>query len=112
MMQAPAHITATDVVMALTTYPSNGDVVTFARTLVERRVIACANVMTGVTSIYRWKDVITEDVEQLVIMKLPRNHVDDLKRSIAELHPYEVPELLVFEVQDGLDAYMRWVVAG
>jgi periplasmic divalent cation tolerance protein len=109
-MQAHADSTAADVMVALTTYPSTGDARAFARTLVERQLIACANVLPGVSSIYRWKGEIAEDSEQLIVMKLRRDRVDDLKHAIRELHPYEVPELLVLAVQDGLDAYVQWVV--
>ena len=109
-MQAHAHRLAEEVVVAITTLAADADAAAFARTLVERELIACANVLPGVTSIYRWKGEVVADGEQLVVMKLPGERLDALKQAFAELHPYEVPELLVFDVRDGLEAYLRWVV--
>ena len=109
-MQAHTDSVANDVCLALTTVSSDADVSAFARTLVERDLIACANVLPGVTSVYRWKGEIVVDAEQLVVMKLRRDRVDALKLAITELHPYDVPELLVFDVADGLESYLRWVL--
>ena len=67
-MQAHTDSVANDVCLALTTVSSDADVSAFARTLVERDLIACANVLPGVTSVYRWKGEIVVDAVQLVVM--------------------------------------------
>jgi periplasmic divalent cation tolerance protein len=102
---------ANGVVLALTTYPSSGDVGAFAHALVERHVIACANIVPAIRSIYRWEGAITEDAEQLVVMKLASAQVETLKAVVRELHPYDNPELVVLDVRDGLEAYLGWVLS-
>lgn len=81
-----------------------------ARALVEERLIACANVLPGVTSIYRWQGAVHADAEVLVVMKTRAELVPRLVERAAELHPYQVPELLALVVDDGLPAYCRWVM--
>ena len=110
-MQAPANDAAEQIVIAMTTLDASADSDAFARALVERRVIACANILPDVRSTYRWKEKVVVEREQLVVMKLTRSTVGPLKAAIAELHSYEVPELLVFDVADGLPAYLDWVRA-
>jgi periplasmic divalent cation tolerance protein len=81
-----------------------------ARALVDERLIACANVLPGVTSIYRWQGAVEEAAEVLVVMKTPAALVPRLFERAAALHPYEVPELLALPVGHGLPAYCRWVM--
>ena len=79
-----------------------------ARTLVDERLIACANLLPGVTSIYRWQGATEEAAEVLVVMKTRPGLLDRLFARAAALHPYEVPELLALPVAGGLEAYCRW----
>jgi periplasmic divalent cation tolerance protein len=109
-MQAPAHQGDEQVVVALTTISANADSDAFARTLVERRLIACANVIRDVGSTYRWDGKVVVEREQLVILKLSRSGVPALESALKEIHDYEVPELLVLGVSDGAAAYLSWVL--
>lgn len=78
-------------------------------TLVDERLIACGNVMAGVSSIYRWQGVVERGAEVLVMMKTTAGRVPQLLERGAELHPYEVPEMLVFPVGAGYPPYLAWV---
>ena len=80
-----------------------------ARSLLQERLIACANLVPGVTSLYRWEGEVQEEDETLVVMKTRSELVPRLIARIPELHPYELPEVLVLAVADGLPAYCRWV---
>lgn len=77
--------------------------------LVEERRIACGNVVPNVTSVFRWDGDVQTEAEVLVLMKTRKSMVDDLTARLAELHPYDVPEILAVPVEAGLDAYCRWV---
>jgi periplasmic divalent cation tolerance protein len=81
-----------------------------ARTLLEERLVACANLVPGVTSLYRWEGEVQEDDEVLLVMKTGSGLVPQLSARIPELHPYELPEVLALGVTDGLPAYCRWVL--
>jgi periplasmic divalent cation tolerance protein len=79
-----------------------------AQTLVERKLAACVNLIP-IRSIYNWKGKIEDDKENLLIIKTKKDKIDQLKKSIKELHSYEVPELIVFSIEDGLPDYLNWI---
>ena len=81
-----------------------------ARQLVEERLIACANLVPGVASFFRWKGAVQSESEVLMLFKTQRARVEEFLDRLRELHPYEVPEALVVPLEAGLDAYSRWVV--
>ena len=95
--------------VVLTTAPDADVARSLATRVVEERLAACANVVPGVTSIYRWEGAVQEDSEVLVILKTTPAGYGHLRDRIAELHPYEVPEILVLDTPEGSADYMRWV---
>lgn len=101
---------ASELVLALSTAPDAEHAARIARALVDERLIACANLVPGVTSIYRWQGAVQADTEVLLLMKTRRALVPHLKERLPQLHPYQVPELVVSEVTDGLEPYCRWVL--
>ena len=100
---------ASDLVLALSTVGDAEQAARIGRALVEERLIACANLVPGLTSIYRWQGAVQTDAEVLLLMKTRRALVPRLKERLPQLHPYQVPELVVTEVTDGLEPYCRWV---
>jgi periplasmic divalent cation tolerance protein len=105
----PQTADASDVVLALSTAPDAGHAERIARALVDERLIACANLVPGLTSIYRWQGTVQAEPEVLLLMKTRRSLVPRLKERLPQLHPYQVPELVVAEVADGLAPYCDWV---
>ena len=97
-------------VLVLTTMPAAGDAATvLARTLVEERLVACANLLPPMLSIYRWEGDVRQDEERQVVMKTTSARVPALLERIRQLHPYEVPEFIVLPVSDGSEAYLAWI---
>lgn len=96
--------------LVLTTCPDEATARRIARALVEERLIACGNVVPGLTSIYRWRGVIEEAGECLLLMKAPLEKLAALAERFGALHPYEVPELLVLEIESGAGSYLGWVL--
>jgi periplasmic divalent cation tolerance protein len=103
--------TTTTAVVVLVTAPSAESAAAMARTLVEEGLAACGNVVPAVRSIYRWEGQIHDDAEALLVLKTERRLVPELKARLPALHPYQVPELLVLPVEDGLGPYLAWVAA-
>jgi periplasmic divalent cation tolerance protein len=96
-------------VLILTTAP-NGDVAALiAATLVDERLAACVSQVPGVLSRYRWAGNVEEAAEVLVLVKTRRGLEDALMRRLAELHPHEVPEVLVLPVSGGHIPYLDWI---
>jgi periplasmic divalent cation tolerance protein len=96
-------------VIVLTTLPADAESRTFGRTLVEERLAACVNLLPVMDSVYRWEGQVEHDTERQVIIKTSRDRVAALWDRIRELHPYETPEFVVLNIQDGSDAYLRWI---
>jgi len=99
------------VMLALTTAPSAEVGERIGRSLVEDRLAACANVVAGITSIFRWKGSMEREDEVLVILKTTGGGVPALEKRLVELHPYEVPEVIVLPVEAGHAPYLAWVRA-
>jgi periplasmic divalent cation tolerance protein len=91
------------------TAPSEEEAVKIGRTLVEERLAGCANIVSGVRSIYRWKGAIEDDQEVLMILKTRRELFEPLKRRVKELHSYTVPEVIGLPLAVGLDDYLKWL---
>jgi periplasmic divalent cation tolerance protein len=84
--------------------------VSLARTLVEEQLIACANLVPQVRSIYRWEGRVCDEEEVLMVLKTGTERFEALRARVLELHPSEVPELLRLDVCDGSPAYLAWVL--
>lgn len=84
-----------------------------ARALVERRLAACVNIVPGVRSIYRWKGEVVEDSESTLLVKTAADAVEALRAALIELHPYQVPEVVVLDVDSNAShaPYVDWVRA-
>lgn len=99
----------TNVVLVLTTIPLELDADGFARTLVSERLAACVSVMAAMASTYHWHGAIEAASERQVMVKTTAERVTAIERRLADLHPYDVPELLVLPVGGGGAAYLDWV---
>jgi len=93
----------------LTTLGADADAPSLARALVEERLAACVSILPGVVSVYRWQDGVEQDREQQLLIKTTRDRLTALEARLRQLHPYEVPELLVLDVERGGEAYMAWL---
>ncbi len=82
-----------------------------ARALVEERLVACANVIPGLRSIYRWKGAVQDEPETLLVLKTQACRVAPLIDQVRALHPHDTPEVLALKPDAGLPAYLAWVLA-
>jgi len=80
--------------MLVVTCPDVRTAESIARRLVEERLVACGNVTTPVTSIYRWKGKVQRDSEAILLLKTRRSLIRDSTRRVRSLHPYELPEII------------------
>ena len=95
--------------VVLTTAGSDEQAETIARTLVERRLAACVNIVGQVCSVYRFKGKIEREGEQLLIIKTAARLFPQVRETIRELHSYEVPEVLALPIVGGDEDYLSWL---
>ncbi len=100
---------AEEVLLLLSTWPDAESAHTAARTLVEEQLIACANLLPGIESIYRWQGKVERSNEVFMLIKTTENRYAAVAKRVVELHTYEVPELIALPIRAGLPDYLRWV---
>ena len=77
--------------------------------MVNAKLAACANITSGVQSIYRWKGKVVKGEEVLLILKSTKPRYRALEKAIKAIHTYETPEIIALPVKEGLDQYIGWV---
>ena len=97
------------VLLALSTFPDQETAREISNELVTKKLAACANILPGVESIYRWKEKIESGNETLVLFKLSEDRQSAFQEKLRSLHPYEVPEIIFVPISSGLPEYLRWV---
>jgi periplasmic divalent cation tolerance protein len=99
----------TDFIVVYVTAGSADEAERIADALVEERLAACVNCVSGVRSIYHWEGKIERADEELLIIKSRRALFDRLKRRVAELHSYSVPEIIALPLVEGSESYLKWL---
>jgi periplasmic divalent cation tolerance protein len=95
--------------MVLVTCASMTEARRIGRSVVEKKLAACANAVAGVESIYRWKEKVEQAREVLVMMKTTAAKLGDLEKEVKRVHSYEVPEFVVLPLVAGSREYLKWV---
>jgi periplasmic divalent cation tolerance protein len=98
-----------ELLLAISTFPDAESAAAIASQLVDERLAACANIMPGVRSIYRWEGKIEDASETTVFFKTTAERRAAFQERLKSLHPYDVPEIIFLPVKDGLPAYLDWV---
>ncbi|MGH9295957.1 MAG: divalent-cation tolerance protein CutA [Acidimicrobiales bacterium] len=94
--------------VVLTTTSSRDEARQIARRLLEERLAACVQLLP-VESIYTWQGETIDDGEVLLVVKTRRDRYAQIERAIHDVHSYEVPEIVMVPVVDGLAAYLNWI---
>ena len=92
------------------TAPTHESASQIARVLLDKKLVACVNILPGIRSLYVWEGVISDDEEVLMIIKSRTSLFEkELLPSIVEIHPYEVPEIIALPIVMGLQSYLDWL---
>ena len=92
----------------MTTVATLPDAKEIARKVLGSRLAACVQ-MLPVESAYRWHGEVLEEAEILILLKTREELYEELERTIAAIHPYETPEIVMLEVPHALPAYLTWL---
>ena len=95
--------------VVLTTVSSQDEARRLAAALVEERLAACVNIVSGVHSVYRWKGAVEEASEVLLVIKTRVEKLEALEAAVRRLHSYDVPEFLILGAEGGSAAYLQWI---
>jgi periplasmic divalent cation tolerance protein len=95
--------------IVLVTCASIAEARIIARSVVEKRLAACANLLPGVESIYRWKGKVERAREVLVMMKATVMKLRELEREVKRVHGYDVPEFIALPIAEGSAEYLSWL---
>ncbi|HDY68389.1 hypothetical protein LCGC14_2979790 [marine sediment metagenome] len=79
------------------------------RALVEEKLVACANIISPIRSIYRWQGKICDDKEVLIILKTKKKLFKQIEKRVKALHSYEVPEVISIPIIEGSNKYLSWL---
>jgi periplasmic divalent cation tolerance protein len=77
--------------------------------VVDARLAACANVLDGMRSIFRWQGSVQKGREAILILKTREDLFDDLRQRIVELHSYELPCVVALPINAGHEPFLDWV---
>ena len=91
------------------TAPSAQLATRLARRLIDEGHVACVNLLPGARSIYKWKGVVEEAEECVLLAKTRASRMDDVERVVLEEHSDEVPCVLVLPILAGHGAYLDWL---
>ena len=96
-------------VIAFSTFPDKETAQKIARDLVENAIVACANLVPSVESIYFWNEKVETGAEVFAIFKMTAARYSEFESRLCELHPYDVPEIVRLNISAGSADYLRWI---
>ena len=97
-------------IIVLVTAPSTEKAREIALDLVQKKLAACVNIVSPITSIYLWDGKIQDEQETLLIIKSRSDlFEDDLVTAIRAIHPYQVPEIIALPIEMGTKDYLDWI---
>lgn len=96
-------------IVIFVTCASKKEASTIAKKLLSERLIACANIIEGVKSLFRWKGKVEKAKETLLVIKTVKMNFEKVKERIKRLHSYEVPEIVALPIIGGEGNYLNWI---
>lgn len=99
----------TGLVTVYATFADGDEAARIARTVIQEKLAACANVLAPCRSIYRWQGEVEEAEEVPALFKTRAEMAPALIARIGELHSYEVPAAITWPIAEALPAYAAWV---
>ena len=90
--------------------PKKKEAFKIAAFLVKKKLVACANIINNVDSIFAWKGKITKASEILIVGKTMNKNIQKIIKSVKKLHSYEVPCVIFFDIKNGNTDFLKWII--
>ena len=101
----------TEYIQVLTTVEHKADAENIAKSLVEKRLAACVQILGPLTSYFHWQGKLDSAAEYLCLIKSRDDLFAELESEIINMHPYDVPEIIVTQVTKGSKDYLNWMAS-
>jgi periplasmic divalent cation tolerance protein len=98
-----------DIIFIYTIHPDLSTAKMITQILLNKRLVACANIIPTVHSMYWWEDKIEESNELVVIFKTQKTHFEQCQLEIQKNHPYKVPCIIQIDAQKYNGSYGLWI---
>ncbi len=77
--------------------------------LIEKKLIACANLVPGIQSLFRWEGEVCKESEILLILKTTDEKFEPILNEVKKLHSYDTPEVIALPIINGSEDYLKWI---
>lgn len=98
-----------DEIVVYITVSSSEEAERISRGLLDEKLIACANIVPGIVSLFHWKGEICKENELLIIAKSRAKLFNDIASLVKRLHSYTVPEIISIPIICGSNDYLKWI---
>ena len=78
--------------------------------LVKNKLVACANIINNVDSVFTWKDKVKKTKEIMIVGKTMNKNVQKIIKNVKKLHSYEVPCVIFFDIKNGNTDFLKWII--
>jgi len=95
--------------IVFTTFPDRKTAEKICRKLVEQKLVACSQIINGITSIYHWNKKIEKSKECLCLLKTEKRLFNEVKNAIVSMHPYKIPEIIAVDISHIEEKYRQWI---
>ena len=102
-------LTAMDMVLAYVTAKDKAEAQRLAQGLLEKRLVACVNIIDGMASLYWWEGKIEHGQETVLMLKTREDKAQQINDWIKSVHSYETPCVLFLPISGGNAAYLQWL---
>lgn len=103
------HSAITGSYVLLVNCPTEQTARDIGRGIMEKRLAACVNIFPRTTTMYYWKGEIRDASEILLLVRTRTSLVQRLVAYIKAVHPYDIPEIISFPIDDGSQHYLKWM---
>jgi periplasmic divalent cation tolerance protein len=97
------------VALYYTTFATKEEALKISNVLLERNLIACSNILSPATSVYRWEGKTQSSEEWPTLLKSTSDNFKEIEKCIKELHSFDCPCILEFKVDNGADDFLSWI---
>jgi periplasmic divalent cation tolerance protein len=98
-------------VAVYSTFPNMESAKNLGRILVEKKLVACVNLIPNILSIYTWQGVIEEESEVIFWAKTQEKQIELIYELLIIHHPYELPAFVIYPIKSGSEPYLSWLSA-